>query len=245
MKRIICILALSFSAFFFISCGESGITPKRTTIAGPLGNFYEVVNRPYKAHDGTVYIELKRIKDGLPEPWIFEYGKTVGWNDGEVEPKLTIEYYDLNGDIVGKSKTLDLGSDHFIDDQENLQRLVDLSMGETCSINFDMISNEAAQFALSSSFEYHPVPIASKQSLEDEAEYIEMIDKYEKLVDRFISIQKTAGSFDMGLYEEAMELSLKINELIDNTSSDLVERFLILEKKFSDAAIFGSKPDPD
>lgn len=49
----------------------------------------------------------------------------------------------------------------------------------------------------------------------------------------------------MGLYEEAMELAQKISDSIDNASSDLEERFSQLERKFSNAAMFGSKSDSE
>lgn len=246
MKKISCTLIIFFSTVLFFSCGESGMKPKNIRIAGPLGDYFEIVDRAYKAaNDGTVYIEFKRIKEGLPEPWVSEYGKTVGWNDGEVEPNLSIEFFDKNGNIVSKSKTLELSSNHFNDDKDNLQKLVDLSIGETCSINFDLKTSDAVQFALSSSFEYHPMPVLTRSSSDDEAEYIKMIDEYEKLINSFISIQQSDDSFNMGLYEEAMELAVKINDFIDNTSSDLEDRFYQLERKFSNAAMFGTKSDSE
>lgn len=246
MKPVINTLIVTFFILFFASCGESGMKPRNTRIAGPLGDYFEIVDRPYKAaNDGTVYIELTRVKDGLPEPWVTENGKTVGWNDGEVEPNLSIEFFDKNGNIVGKSKTLDLKSDHFIDDQNNLQNLVDLSVGESSSINFDLESSDAVQFALSSTFEYHPMPEVIHLSPEDEAKYSKMIDEYERIINNFISYQKTEKSFHTGYYEEAMELEEKISDCISNTASNLEERFSKLERTFSNAALFGSKSDDD
>ena len=72
-----------------------------------------------------------------------------------------------------------------------------------------------------------------------------MIEEYERIINNFISIQKTEDSFNMGLYKEAMELAQKISDGIDNTSSDLEERFSQLERKFSNAAMFGSKSDSE
>ncbi len=82
-------------------------------------------------------------------------------------------------------------------------------------------------------------------SAEDAARYSQMIDEYERIINNFISIQKTEDSFNMGLYEEAMELAQKISDSIDNASSDLEERFSQLERKFSNAAMFGSKSDSE
>ena len=246
MRQVIYTLIVTFSTLFIVSCGEDSMKPRSTKIAGPLGEYFGIVDRAYKAaNDGTVYIEFTRVKDGLPEPWVIENGMTVGWNDGEVEPNLSIEFFDKNGNIVGKSKTLDLKSSHFNDDQDNLQKLVNLSVGESCSINFDLESSDAVQFALSSSFEYHPMPEVVHLSAEDAVRYSQMIDEYERIIDNFISIQKTEDSFNMGLYKEAMELAQKISDGIDNTSSDLEERFSQLERKFSNAAMFGSKSDSE
>lgn len=246
MKKILNYLVIALSVLLVFSCGEKGMTPKSSKISGPLRDYYQVVDRLYKtAGDGTVYIELKRIKDGLPEPWKAEYGTVVGWNDGEVEPGLSVEYFDKNGNIVGKTKTLDLGGSLFAEDKDNLQNLVNLSVGESCAIRFSLPSNDVVQFSLASNFEYHPLKKVVKMSAQDEAKYMEMIDKYEGLVNRFISIQKTEERFDMSLYEEAMNLANTINESMDNASSDLEERFSVLERTFSNAALFGSKPDKE
>lgn len=246
MKKILNYLVIALSVLFVISCGEKGMTPKSSKISGPLGDYYQVVDRTYKAASGgTVYIEFKRIKEGLPEPWKAEYGTVVGWNDGEVEPGLSVEYFDKDGNIVGKAKTLDLSGNLFTEDQNNLQNLVNLSVGESCAIQFILPSSKVAQFSLASSFEYHPLKKVVKMSAEDEAKYTEMIDKYESLVNRFISIQKAEDSFDWSLYEKVMNLAEKINESMDNASPELEERFLELERTFSNAALFGSKPDEE
>ena len=78
-------------------------------------------------------------------------------------------------------------------------------------------------------------------SSKDEAPYLKMVDRYEKLVEKFISKQKKEGSFDYELYEEVNELGGIINESIDKCSSGLSERFNKLESMFSNAAIFGSE----
>ena len=78
-------------------------------------------------------------------------------------------------------------------------------------------------------------------SSEDEARYLKMVDRYEKLVERFISKQKNEGSFDYELYEEVSELGEIINESINSCSSDLNKRFNNLETVFSMAAMFGSE----
>ena len=81
----------------------------------------------------------------------------------------------------------------------------------------------------------------SQLSSEEEAAYLKMVDRYEKLVERFISKQKNEGSFDYELYGEIRELEGIINGSINKCSSNLSQRFYDLERKFSMAAVFGSE----
>lgn len=156
MKRLYLFLLAAFAVISFTSCGNDSLTPKTEKISGPLGKYFKVVDRNYKAINGKVNVEIQRTEDGLPKPWKKEYGTKFGWNPGQVEPRLKIEYFDKDGNVVFKSKTLDHGSSHFLEDQDALQMMVSLSAGESWSITFDLNSNAAVNFALSSSFEYHP-----------------------------------------------------------------------------------------
>lgn len=75
----------------------------------------------------------------------------------------------------------------------------------------------------------------------DDDKVAKMIDQYEKLINRFIAIQKAEDSFDFELYEQASELENQIDELIDSCSDRLQDRFEELSLKFSKAAMFGSR----
>ena len=46
------------------SCGGSDLKPTSNKIQGPLGKFFEVVERNYSLKDGQVAIEFKRIAEG-------------------------------------------------------------------------------------------------------------------------------------------------------------------------------------
>lgn len=81
----------------------------------------------------------------------------------------------------------------------------------------------------------------ARLSSKDEASYLKMVDRYEKLVEKFISKQRKEGSFDYELYEEVNELGEIINESINSCSSDLNKRFNDLEMAFSMAAMLGSE----
>ena len=155
MKSISFILLTVLVAFSVTSCRNNSLTPKTDKIYGPLGKYFKVVDRTYKPINGVVHVEIKRMSEGLPEPWKKEYGMKFGWNSGQVEPKIMIEFFDNSGDIVFKTKTLEIGSSHFLEDQDALQVMINLSAGESCTIPFDLKSKAAVNFALASSFEYH------------------------------------------------------------------------------------------
>lgn len=80
-------------AILLVACkGGDTMTPVSEKIQGPLGEYFEVVSRDYKAIDGKVSIEIKRIKEGLPAPW--EEGMEVGYTGGYCEPIFYIEFQD-------------------------------------------------------------------------------------------------------------------------------------------------------
>ena len=45
------------------------LKPEKKDVAGPLHDFFEVVERTYKTNAGVLNVELKRISEGFPEPW--------------------------------------------------------------------------------------------------------------------------------------------------------------------------------
>ena len=116
MKRLInyIVKAGVLSAFVFslcsCSCGgskpakaETVVTPSKASVSGPLGEYFKVVERNYKIKNGNISIEFERIKDGLPNPWVA--GMEVGSYGNCVEPGFTVEFLDVDGDILCKWKS--------------------------------------------------------------------------------------------------------------------------------------------
>lgn len=239
MKKVLFLLIAIVPFLILSSCGEKGMTPKNENITGPLGQYFKVVNRSYQAANGTLFIEFQRIEDGLPDPWTEEAGKTVGWNDGEIEPSFSVEFYDKTGNIVSKAKTLDLSNDLFNDNKEELQKIVDLSKGESCSVSFELQNESAIQFVVSSSFEYHPKPVIAQLSPEQEAEIKAMVDRYEKMAIEIITEQKENEVLKLSLYTSSQELANTIHEKIDNSTSIYAEHFNDIETKLVYSATFG------
>jgi len=129
------------------SCGNGGgVTPVSEKIQGPLGEYFAVVNKTYKAKDGTVNVEIKRIKAGFPEPW--QEGMKVGYTEGEFEPHFTAEFQDPDGNVVSKDNT------DIVWDRDDLVAIAALLVDESATVSFEC-SEEAAQFKLGSTFEVH------------------------------------------------------------------------------------------
>lgn len=122
------------------------LTPTSEKIQGPLGDYFEVVSRDYKAKDHQVSIEFKRVKDGFPSPW--EEGMEVGFTDGRFEPQFTAEFQDGDGDVVSKDQT------DIVWEEDELIAIADLRVGETATIKFDC-SEDAVQFKMGSTFKVH------------------------------------------------------------------------------------------
>lgn len=139
---LIALVAISLSA-----CkGDETLSLTSGEIQGPLGEYFEVVAKDYKAEDGRVAVEIKRIKAGFPKPW--KENMDVGYHDGEVEPCFTIQFQDADGKIVSNDKT------DIVYDIEKLKAIASLSTSESTTITFDC-DQGAKQFSMGSSFAYH------------------------------------------------------------------------------------------
>ena len=130
-------------ALLLTACSGSGLKPVSEKIQGPLGEYFEVVTKDYKAKDGKVSIEIKRIKDGFPEPW--EKGMEVGYGDGTITPLFSVEFQDGDGNVVGKDAA------DIISDIEELKAIAALNTDESASITFDC-PKDAKQFKVNSTF---------------------------------------------------------------------------------------------
>ena len=128
----------------FTSCGN-GITPVTEKIDGPLGDYFEVVSKPYQANEeGMVALELKRIKDGLPAPW--QQGMAMGTDDNTFEPVFKAEFIDKDGKVFSTDET---------DISFNRSELTDLfkkPVGEIGSLAFGVNAKVAKQVKMGSDF---------------------------------------------------------------------------------------------
>ena len=133
------------------------IKPVSEKIQGPLGEYFQVVSKDYKENESTISIEIKRIKDGFPEPW--EKGMEVGFSEGKFEPHFTIELQDADGNVISKDKT------EIVFDNDDLKSIAALGIDESSSITFGYMNFiGVTQFKVGSTFEVHPVKDKSGSS---------------------------------------------------------------------------------
>lgn len=146
------LLVSAIVVLILASCGggkkANTIKPVSEKINGPLGQYFEVVIKDYKANDrDKVSIEFKRIQDGFPAPW--NPNMKVGYSDGCFEPLFTAEFQDEDGNVLSKDKT------DIVWDRDDLEALAALQVDETCTLGFDVGRDNPSQVKITSTFEVH------------------------------------------------------------------------------------------
>lgn len=239
-------IALFTITLFLFSCGSSEVVvkPSKTTISGPLGEYFQVVDRDYKVKDGYINIEIERVEKGLPSPWV--EGMEVGYSDNRVEPGFIVEFLDEGGDIVCKDQT------DIVWEDDELVSVVALGVGETSSIPFSAnVTDGLVAFKVSSTFKYHE-PIkeqatsvsTSSRDKSSSLEMDEILDEYEKLVNKYVKVLGQAMSGDlsalstyMDLLEEAEELAEDLEDVEDEMSVSQMQRYTKITNKLTEATL--------
>ena len=255
MKRILNSIISAGALFAFalslLSCGgrEVVVTPSKSSISGPLGEYFQVVDRNYKVKDGYINIEIERIENGLPDPW--EEGMEVGYSDNRVEPGFVVEFLDEDGDILCKAQT------DIVWEKDELVAVVALGVGETSSIPFGAnVTKGLSSFKVSSTFKYHePVKAesttvsssSSKKSSSSSAasaKWDEILDEYEKVVNNYVKVYSKAMAGDisalssyMDLLEDAEDLADELEDAEDDMSISQMERYTKISAKLTEAAL--------
>ena len=121
----------------FVACsnGEK-VSPTSQKVNGPLGKFFEVVERDYKMSENELNVEFKRIAEGGP--------KGASWSS---EPMFTVELQDEDGNVLTSKRT------DVVLDKEKLETIFSLGIDETASITFKFDKDKikgASRFKVSS-----------------------------------------------------------------------------------------------
>ena len=126
------VLAISLTG-----CSAGGkLTPTSKKVNGPLGKFFEVVERDYKMNDNELSVEFKRIAKGGPTG--------ASWSS---EPTFTVELQDEDGNSIASEHT------DVVFSKEQLESVFSLGIDETASITFKFDKDktkEAVRFKVSS-----------------------------------------------------------------------------------------------
>jgi len=136
MKKIklftMAVLAISLAA-----CSSGGkLTPTSKKVNGPLGKFFEVVERDYKMSENELSVEFKRIAEGGPTG--------ASWSS---EPTFTVELQDEDGNSIASEHT------DVVFSKEQLESVFSLGVDETASITFRFgkdKAKDAVKFKVSS-----------------------------------------------------------------------------------------------
>lgn len=249
-------------AVFLVSC-KGSMTPISKKIQGPLGDYFEVVSKDYKAVDGKVSIEIKRVKDGFPDPWI--EGMEVGYLGGQFTPTFSVEFQDASGNVVSKDAT------DIVFDEKELEAVAALAVGETATITFDC-DKDADKFKISSDFEVHQeidssssysssgennddTSFSADESTGSDSESMSsssssssedwdaVLDSYSSYVDQYVALVKKAAKGDltaMGEYASFLEKSEELSDKLERAKSDMsssqVARYMKISAKMLKAA---------
>ena len=130
------VLTISLAA-----CGGGGkLTPTAKKVNGPLGKFFEVVERDYKMSENELSVEFKRIAEGGPSG--------ASWS---TEPTFTVELQDEDGNSIASEHT------HVVFNKEQLESVFSLGVDETASITFKFgkdKAKDATKFKVSITFKF-------------------------------------------------------------------------------------------
>jgi len=208
-------LVIALVAIGFASCSSNGpLKPVSTKISGPLGKYFEVVDREYMINDKALNIEFKRIAEGGPE--------SASWDS---HPTFTVELIDKNGNTIESYST------DVVWTKDQLENVFALSTDETATITFKFDKTKGAeQIKVSSKWDEDAERESSTSSSDggytdsddDVAEssssstdWDELLDDYEEYTDAYIRLYKKAMNGDMNALTEYAEMLEKAESVYD------------------------------
>ena len=193
MKKMF-FLSLAICAMILCSCGEGGIKPKTTKITGPLGEFFEVVNREYKYvnyenNTGLLQlnVEIKRIKEGGP--------KDASWSS---RPTFTVSILDGDENVLATEST------DVVFNRDALESLFALGVDETSpiAIQFDKKNTDGtAYFKVASKWD------ADEEESSNESDYAEIVEE-EPAVEETSGMTVETGEIAAPTSKPSLDVSL-------------------------------------
>lgn len=217
---IVAILAISFTA-----CSNDALKMESKKINGPLGKFFEVVEKDYQINaQNELSIEFKRIAEGGPDK--------IDWSE---DPTFTAELFDKSGNLVLSSST------DVVWTKDQLETAFALGVGETTSITFkfDGKTKGAEKVKVSSKWnmkedsedtgETYASGIVETASEVSSADVDAMLNKLESMLNRLAKMDDLSDEYD-DLEDQVLDLMDKIDEL--DMSDAQEKRYDKLDAKF-------------
>ena len=170
-------------AISFAACGNGGkINPTSKKVNGPLGKFFEVVERDYKLSDDQLGVEFKRISEGGPND--------ASW---DTHPTFLVELQDEDGNVISTANT------DVVFTKEQLETIFSLAVDETASITFKFDKTKGtSKFKVSSKWDADKEESSDTniESVEDKTvDLAGNVDKYPVTMHLVISGTQVKGSY--------------------------------------------------
>jgi hypothetical protein len=243
------------------SCGGKGeptkegvLTPKSTEIKGEMGEYFELVQKDYtlSTENGTsiISVELKRndtdYKFDTDKANPFGIGGTEGYHVG-----FGIELFDSTGGAKGIKNAIDVGKDGVFNTSD-VVGLIKLKKGETGYIRWAIetpagLKTFQVTSALEGSAPVEPgvlnnevAPAAAKSVIN----WDKVLDDYEALTNRYISLSKKAKNNDISALAElplvlgkANDVSTKIKKAKGELTPEQWSRFISIQTRLAQATL--------
>lgn len=124
---------------------DDGIHPASTKVLGPLKDYFEVVDKPYKINKEVfekINVEFKRLAGRFP----LQEGESFvdSKSDKGLYIRLIIEFMDEDGNVISTE------AGHF----DSLKRLASFDEGDTGTVSFFVNGETPAKFRISSEMEH-------------------------------------------------------------------------------------------
>lgn len=222
------------------------LTPKTVQIKGDLGDYFEVIDKEYETtHDmfDVISIEIKRTDKDLPFDSKSDAVRPTGYSGAGITTLVGfgLELYDEKGNVVEKKSTGGgMGGSYSYDD---IIEAIKMRPGETGIIRFAIDKDKKPVTFVMTSIIEKVTPSDdsydsdsewgqddtsddsySSSSSSGSTDWDEVLDSYERFVDKYVAFAKKVKNGDtsvMSEYTEYMEEAQRLNEELSQARGEL------------------------
>ncbi len=244
------------------SCSEDSIPtikPEQAKIKGVLGSCYQVVDKEYSIENNGMFnvlsVEIQRISDNLP--FTPQLAGGYGDDDKSYNVGFGIEMLDKKGSVISTKQATGTGfSGPYSSD--DVIAIINLLKDETGIIRWSVDDESLKKlhtFRITSALKENSLFGSSEQTTNDRAddaagdnnsskEWDSVLDEYEKLADKYISLYKKAQNGDIsamtdyvGVLESAEKLQTKLEKAKSDLTTAQASRLTKIISKMANAAL--------